>query len=185
MLLPNEKFSGKTQGVKGRETGWGRKQGGKEKKRELPLNCGSAESDHIYEASASSRTLRLTPRQGCTIQLPRLCTAQLQRIHSQRQQRWFCRGSRLAPTQMVWESGGLASAHLTFSVLDFSCPNRGLQYSHFLSPSISRKTHSLLTVVIKREKADNSSHRKAQTVDSGIKRKKELLPGGEIGGGNI
>lgn len=115
VLLPNEKFSGKTQGVKGRETGWGRKQGGKEKKRELPLNCGSAESDRIYEASASSRTLRLTPRQGCTIQLPRLCTAQLQRIHSQRQQRWFCRGSRLAPTQMVWESGGLASAHNIFS----------------------------------------------------------------------
>ena len=91
VLLPNEKFSGKTQGVKGRETGWRRKQGGKEKKRELPLNCGSAESDHIYEASASSRTLRLTPRQGCTIQLPRLCTAQLQRIHSQRQQRWLQR----------------------------------------------------------------------------------------------
>ena len=43
----------------------------------------------------------------------------------------------------------------------------------------------MLTVVIKREKADKSSHRKAQTVDSGIKRKKELLPGEETGGGNI
>lgn len=43
----------------------------------------------------------------------------------------------------------------------------------------------MLIVVIKREKADNSSHRRAQKVDSGAKRKKELLPGGETGGGNI
>jgi len=43
----------------------------------------------------------------------------------------------------------------------------------------------VLIDVIKREKADNSSHRKAQTLDSGIKRKRELLPGGETGEGNI
>ena len=43
----------------------------------------------------------------------------------------------------------------------------------------------MLIDVIKREKADNFPQRKAQTVDSGIKRKRKLLPGGETGGGNI
>lgn len=38
------------------------------------------------------------------IQSQRLYTAQLQGIHSQK---WFCRGSGLAPIQTAWQSGGL------------------------------------------------------------------------------
>ena len=144
VLLPSEKFSGRRRELKGwGETGSGRKQGGKEKKRELPLNCGSAESTHVYLASASRRTRSQAQGQGCGIQSHRLCTAQLWGIHSQRQQRWFCRGSRLAPVQMVWEWGGPASASPLISHLTFSCPNGGLQYSPFSPPSVPRKTCTL------------------------------------------
>lgn len=87
VLLPNKKFSGKCRKLKQadlkKKTGSGREQGRKERR-------GVSDASHSAPGTAQL---------GNHLQPRRLCTAQLWGSHSQRQQKWFCRGRRLAPSR--------------------------------------------------------------------------------------